>query len=276
MFIIIYIFVLFIFFISLYIFLQPKLICMNKNDFDSMIYTTDFFDNMNALDLKARNVTTVTEYRDIYKSSFMNFTCTDINLLLKILDIIYKMKKDIKIKDWKFAKVSNNVENGYPHTLNNAIILPEHFFINNNIINKAKTVLHERVHIYQRYNYNMFHPYYEKLGFDKTRNEIVKQFQDKTRNNPDNNNIWFTYNKSYAVFQLYNSNNPKTLSDSKAIAFDLKNNKVIDATILFPEYMTQIENPNEISAILISDIIFKKYIDDKWYNITKIWISKYL
>tara|TARA_X000000950_G_C13892388_1_gene651399 strand:+ start:2116 stop:2901 length:786 start_codon:yes stop_codon:yes gene_type:complete len=81
---------------------------------------------------------------------------------------------------WFFIKVSINYENGYPHTINGAIVLSEG--------DVSSTVLrHERVHVLQKQYSEWFDSYYSNLyGVDRLSNiKIPSELKMRVRSNPD-------------------------------------------------------------------------------------------
>ncbi len=247
---------------------------LSHKEFINITNSSDYFQKMNKYDLKVRKCNTKEEYLKKYQSGYKHFNIIEQIILLYIVNIIdKKIKKFKKFKSipWIFVKLNSTLENGYPHTLQNVIILPSNFFMNYSI----NTIIHEKVHIYQRIYYNYTEILYNLWGFTKVNINF-----DNNRNNPDLFNN-YSYNNNLLI-QLYN-NNPNELYDSKPYLINLINNKknIINKTIIndnnLPNiYINRLEHPNEIMAEMITLYITNNYNkNDKWFNNLDEWIKKY-
>lgn len=231
---------------------------------------------MNALDLIARNVKTYKEYIDLYINNLSYFDAKETNIIKNIIDKIdklynIKITKYFKNIPWKFIKQSTIIENGWPHTLGDVIVLSSDFF-NLDEKNQILILIHEKIHIYQRLypieTHKLIHNY---LNF-----EVTNKIQNilNARNNPDINN--FIYKKNNIIIaQLYNSLSPSNISDSSV--YDLnKNIKISTDDLNISKIVKQYEHPFEIMACTLPEIIVNNYNDDSDF-IRKIneWKLKY-
>ena len=97
--------------------------------------------------------------------------------------------------DWKIAKINKGYDWNFPQTRVDVVFLPEWFFRKPNV----KTLVHEKLHLYQRQFPEVFNKLYNKWGFKKVElnNSEIEQIKnlgiyDKTINNPDTSDggVW--------------------------------------------------------------------------------------
>jgi len=116
--------------------------------------------------------------------------------------------------NYNFIKINDIYENGYPHTRENIIFIPRLFFVKN-IKEKKIILLHECIHIYQRYYPKETEFILNAYQFYKVGN-FKDLFPDKyimRRSNPDlDNNIWKDKD-GILMFPTFNSIQPKNMSD---------------------------------------------------------------
>jgi len=200
----------------------------------------NYVNNLSQIDLYARNVRSSNEYIQNLENISSSFTDNEIHILNKITVIADKLLKTIKITDinyinyinlndianikWIFAKTIVNdkiikYENGFPHTRKNIIFLSNTFF-NYDEDEMIKILIHEKIHIYQRYNEEILNKVIEKMGYIELKNEIIandveliKQLKYK-RSNPDiNKKIYKKISTNKISICTYNSDTPDNISD---------------------------------------------------------------
>ena len=247
------------------------------DEFTSVTKSSDFFNNMNTYDLQVRKCNNKNEYLKRYQLGYEPFTIKQKNILLYIVNIVnnninkYTNFKNIK---WIFVKINTNLENSFPHTIENVIVLSNDFF-NNSINNQINTIIHEKVHIYQRMYPDYINILYTKWGFKKTDFTL-----NNNRNNPDIK-YYYSYNNNLLI-QLYN-NNPYELYDSNTYLINLENNdKILINNNIIKQYdlpniiINKLEHPNEIMAEIVSLYLTNSYNNnDKWIQILKKWMEIY-
>ena len=167
---------------------------------------------MNNHDIKVRiinNYTSSSTYIATIDSSQKRIINQDHNLALTMIKR-FKRLQDTEF-DIKFF-LDETIENGYPHTMGKTIMLPlKHYF---NISQKQRIILliHEFMHIYQRYNpFEFNHLLIHTLGL-KVDNFIDAYYKNTRRLNPDINALLYDEGDGHKVM-LYN-NNPNKLSDA--------------------------------------------------------------
>ena len=81
---------------------------------------------------------------------------------------LYKdLFKNNKINNWNICITKNNFMFNFPFTLGNIIFLPYEYIINaihKNDNDYIITLIHEKIHIYQRYNMNIWDNYIHKYS----------------------------------------------------------------------------------------------------------------
>lgn len=205
---------------NIYILSENELLNHLLDDHDN--YYTKFTDN----DFKVRQVNNLNEYKEKIKNS----VCTPSN------SIISKLKKAIYIADKKIQKISNKYnhsyygidlnklynikwklgitcndyyENGLPHTRNDVIIFSKNQIYDDSIDGLSNTLIHEKVHIYQKlFNYDC-DLYLKNKNFKKIK-KITKD--DNIRVNPDTDNYIYIDNKD-RIYKAEYLPNPVSISD---------------------------------------------------------------
>lgn len=201
--------------------------------------------NLSSIDLYARKAITKSEYLDVIKNSAASFTysdreildkCTKIadELLRKVkIDSISKEKnlnyskyinyKDIATIKWVLAKTSAEdsedkiyrYEEGLPHTRKNII------FLSTKVLNYPedeliKILIHEKIHIYQRYNEKLFKNIINNMGYTEVSNinEISADTLKYIRANPDlDKKVYKNITDGNLMLCLYNSDRPNGIND---------------------------------------------------------------
>lgn len=236
-----------------------------------VIDKSQFFNDMSPVDLVARDSESAADYKSMYKNHVIEFTTTE----KKRLTEITKGFPHLQNIPWKFAKVSDRIENAYPHTLQDVIILPVSFFQKNNDTIKP-TLVHEKIHVYQRLYPKETLDLLTRLGFSKTDpRKLPEQISSMKRNNPDIQGV-FHFNNTIPV-QVYNSVRPTSLADSKTILYDFKKGFVVDEDGHFiPYYINQKEHPYEIMAVLIPKILLGEQHKDDMFATALKWCQDYI
>lgn len=174
----------------------------------------NYFKNMNEYDIYARNVDNIKEYINISKDSVLeDFTEYQKNLLKNITKKADNFLKDydknyLNIK-WIFALVGNNYEDGLPHTRTNIIFLSPTIF-NNDINILTGILIHEKVHIYQRYYPNEIQKYLSNNGYSFSRKKNTEKY---IRSNPDLDDNIYINNRGKEMYAIYKSDKPTNIND---------------------------------------------------------------
>lgn len=232
---------------------------VDSKTFTDMIILSPFFRNLTPIDLYARGrASSQEEYAQRYMESEMKFSDDEKDILDKCISRASDLLRDfpkLRLAPWNFAKVKASIENGYPHTIGNAIVLNERV-LRYPINELTKTLIHEKIHVAQRTYPIDFLQLYESIGFEKT---SVASRHILARANPDIDNFLYIYKSTDQVpMQLYTSKYPSSIADSMAMVV-LSNGDSVEATTstfgLPEDIHCQLEHPNEIVACLMAEMI---------------------
>lgn len=256
---------------------------------------TNYIDKMNIVNVIARGYTTEEKLLEAYTYSLyygsMDFS-NKINLMfLSNQDKIHRLQLDylnFMIPKIKIAHVSDDLDNGYPHTHENIIMFTKKYFNNPDI----NTFIHELVHIDQRLYNNFYEKLYFKLGFIKYKVHKIKNLEqelDYLRINPDGLDIEWIWNPSrnnyffLGAFFFKNknvtnlgdvSNNLLILNKNITGNLEYNNDKMkIEKNNQFTDYFGDLKynnyHPNEILAEIIANYPqnHKKYKNIPAYKI---------
>ena len=190
----------------------------------------NYINNFTIYDLKARKVNTKNEYITKITNCIKNFNKNQINIIKEACikaDIFFNnyndllKGKEIAKLNWNFAlSYYNNYEyeEGMPHTRNNIIFLSDKIIPNEINSNFVNTLIHEKIHIYQRYNPEIIETIINKLNFKKVNYLLDK----KIRSHPDLNKNTYIDNNNKKFGCYYKTENPKSIQDVNCL-----NNNVI-------------------------------------------------
>lgn len=246
---------------------------INRKYFDDIVDNAQYFNRMNQVDLIARDIGNVNSYKKLYKDGLKQFSDNEKEKLSSITEQINEILKKQNTKSkllysipWKIAKIDFNIENGFPHTHGDIIIISNKFFELPQAV-MVETLLHEKIHIYQRQ-----YPLYTFKLISLWDFYVIDRLENykESRNNPDINN--FVYSKKgddKPFVQIYNSKHPNGINDSavyyyKIMSVDEKEveKQVEKRDLNISDVVTQYEHPYEIMATFIPKIIIHNYNDD--------------
>lgn len=270
--------------IAVYYFIYYSFDNLNYNSYMSAIDTASFLkkdedkyvQNLSHLDLYARNAKTSNEYIENIQQLSSSFTSDEIHILNKCSIIADNLLRNIKITDinyvkhinlthiadikWIFSKTNSHIynksisyENGFPHTRKNII------FLSNNVIENeedelVKILIHEKIHIYQRNNEQLFKEVIKEMGYIELTDEIIYNNYELIekikykRSNPDiNNKIYRNIKTGEVSICIYTSDKPSSITDVTGNMYN--------------------EHPYEEIAYELSEYIYKKNKIEKYKNI---------
>jgi len=199
--------------------------------------------NMTDLDLHARKVKTHMEYINNIEDTAISFTEEEKGLLRRCAENADKYLKKETFKELKYAEYinGNNIadikwvfantytnrfndilkenEEGLPHTRENVIFLSKNV-LKYDELNLTNTLIHEKIHIYQRYNSKIFDKIISDMGLKELEKESYK-YAKYIRSNPDTNNkIYYKVNSTTdgldednIMVCLYRNNKPNGIND---------------------------------------------------------------
>jgi hypothetical protein len=189
----------------------------------------NYFKNFSDKDFKVRNVRNLAEYYNKIKEACIDIDVKHKNILNKCIATANKKltnysrvgfngEKCANIK-WKIGLIKNKLyEEGFPHTRNDVIIIPLNSF--NNKKQLINTLIHEKIHVYQKKYNKDIEEYLEANGF--TKYELRSSFNNSginTRSNPDMDEWIYKNNKGEIMMAEYNDN-PSSIMDVKTHPID--------------------------------------------------------
>jgi len=198
---------------------------LSKDD-DQYVYS------LTPIDLYARKAETHKQYLDIISNLSISFNSEERQKIFKCVseaDAFFKNINFNHITNYKhingndianikwifsltYSKDGKQYEEGLPHTRANIIFLSK-TVMNYTDDSLTSTLIHEKVHIYQRYNKALFDKIiynmnYRILDLSKINN---KEF---IRSNPDlNKNIYYDLSTNKEMICFYRNDKPSSISD---------------------------------------------------------------
>ena len=173
---------------------------------------------------------------------------------------------------WKFAIVSNSTEGGNPFTIHDTIILStgmvselfskwfknDNDFLQSSIIN---TIIHERIHILQKYYKQAFEELYTKYwGFYHDVSGVPNNLRGIVRNNPDGLDISWSWG-GMRIFCVFRPVGPTKINNTEIVFIDKMNRlgyvRNSPKFMNFFGYNVNYYHPHEISAEIIAQLITK-------------------
>jgi hypothetical protein len=184
-----------------------------KNDND------DYFKGFYKLDYISRNINNIHDYYSIIDDSVDNFSIDEKNKISKAIQLadnkIQKIyfdwfdgKKCIDIP-WNLICIKGKLyENGLPHTRSNYIIISKKNIDNYSMDKLTKTLIHEKVHIYQKIYKEDCEKYLKEHNFKRYK---YREENDNIRANPDIDK-WIYKDGSDNIYSAkYTNNNPESI-----------------------------------------------------------------
>lgn len=202
----------------------------------------NFYKSLKQKDLELRNVKNIDEYIRRIAKSVDDFTIDEKNKLLKAVndadDYLHNINipgfDGLKCKniEWKIGCIiGKDYEAGLPHTRGELILFPRYKLMEPTKI-FTRTLIHERIHIYQKVYPDDMKIYLKQYGYKRYK----PVHKSKTRANPDIDNWTYTDKNGEIMSAEY-----------------IKNAKTIRDVIFRPKNRYEYEHPFEKIAIDISD-----------------------
>jgi hypothetical protein len=185
----------------------------------------NYYKTFNDIDFRVRNIKSINDYIINIKKSCIDINTDNINKLIKYTELADNNIKKIKIEGfdgikcsnitWNIGMVSGSLyESGLPHTRGTmketVIILPDTLLSIFNTQNSiVRTLIHEKIHIYQKMYPDDINEYLNKNGFVKYSKKISIP---NTRANPDLDEYIYM-NKDKIIMKAVYKENATTISD---------------------------------------------------------------
>jgi hypothetical protein len=181
---------------------------------------TTYYNTMTVLDMKVRNINSIDMYYPMIKNSVVNFSNNEKEILQNAIEKANMRIENItlpwfngreanKLK-WKIGLVQGRMyEYGLPHTIDDTIIINRSdigtSYDNMSLID---TLIHEKVHIYQKAYPNQVMHYLDMNGFKAIRK---RNKMDIIRANPDIDNT--VYSKEGRIYATEYNDSPQSIVD---------------------------------------------------------------
>jgi len=233
---------------------------VTKQETAAMLYRNPYFDRMTPMDLEARGASSIPEYRNKYINAIVDFDDKEKKELYKLVMVAKNMLAlyaHISSIPWRFAKLSQNIENGYPHTLADIIFVEEGFLKRNmNDRSIVKTLIHEQIHVYQRlFSKQTMQLVNNVWGYQRAgpRNKLKD-----ARNNPDlDEYVYLSSTNPRSFFYIaYASNHPKGINEANIKQTDVYSNKPMAPSETY-------EHPFERMAYELSEYVYAEQCPDE-------------
>ena len=205
----------------------------------------NYYSTFTVYDLAARKVNHLDEYKDNIRKACSEFSDKEKKRLERLMGEADKNLRKIK-KSWfdgeRAADLQWRVgytkgdgyEDGLPHTRYNVILLSEKT-LKNDDNSLMGTLIHEKVHIYQKKYPEDVDKFCEEMKIRRLRRREVG---DKIRANPDIDNYVYITGDGEEMKTVY-KDNPSGLEDTET----------------YPKNKQESEHPNEKMAIMIEEMI---------------------
>ena len=212
---------------------KPNILFLTKDE-TAMFLSKDsdkYVANMSVSDLYARHVRTSTDYINNITQCAHEFNELQQKKLQRcaqkaddfLSKYIYKGILDCKevVKyHWKFALTKKQdkmeYEEGLPHTREDIIFLSlytinDAIAASENDTHLVSTLIHEKVHIFQRYNEQFMNELNAKMGYKLVSESNISL----KRSNPDINDKIYQNSDGHLMMSSYNSDRPSGINDVK-------------------------------------------------------------
>jgi hypothetical protein len=181
--------------------------------------TDNYGSSLTSADLCARKVGTAPEYIEKSAAEAMNFSLLQKSTLitaLKEADQFFRTtlcgfgidRKKILDLGWSFALTKGKVyENGLPHTRAELIFLTPDVIRTSSLVS---TLIHEKIHVYQRTYYSDVNSFLIKDGFKPAFSRLQVP---RVRANPDTDGMIYINPDQQMYAAVYNSDCPSSIQD---------------------------------------------------------------
>lgn len=183
----------------------------------------EFYSKFHQNDLVARRVQSVNEYKSrviidcgctpsLYEKIRLAWAIREADRRIsKIRENWFDGRKAKMIK-WKIACTTGKAyENGYPHTINDTIVISKEIVNEYSMKDLVDTLIHEKTHIYQRQFREDVKRYIDENQFGVLKR---READDNIRTNPDIDDMIYIHQPSGDVYKLTYREDPKTISDT--------------------------------------------------------------
>lgn len=185
---------------------------LSKQDSQEFIMNDidNYIKNMTKYDLYARKVKDGNEYINKIVYGCLDFTEEQKEKLKRC--IIRAEKFFNNGYNWNLSQIDYVYEEGFPHTRGTIMFLSPSI-INYNDDELTKTLIHESIHIYQRFNKKEVNEYLKKYGIQISRKKGTQEKDKLIRANPDLDEYIYIDKNGNELFYKYKSSMPTSIND---------------------------------------------------------------
>ena len=219
---------------------------LSKEDVTNILINDDdnYYKKFFNVDFRMRNVSSANEYIELIKNTSCDMNVIQKNKIRKCINKANERLKKINFEwfdgekaasiPWKIGSIQGKLyENGLPHTRNDVIIISKKNIDNYNNDKLTNTLIHEKVHVYQKKNNSDVEKYLIENNFKAIK---YRDEEDYIRANPDLDNIVYS-----------------DLNDNIYKATYTQNCKTIEDVVYTPQNSQTYEHPFEKMAIYIEN-----------------------
>lgn len=203
----------------------------------------NYYNTFSEWDKKARKIKDIEEYRNRIESSASYFTYEEKEKIKNCMNTIYNYFSELKYEwlngdklnhiPWKIGMFEGyDYEHGLPHTREDVILLCRERFKKWNLEELIRTLIHEKIHIYQKIYPEDTEKFKKEFKYEKVNRRIENE---KIRSNPDLDA--YVYRKDKEIHACYYH---PTVNNVEDVYYSPQNNQ-------------KYEHPHEYMAIFIED-----------------------
>ncbi len=223
---------------NIYYLTKDEVMDLIEKDYDN------YFNSFTIYDLEARDIKTIDEYKTLIKNNLGDINGEKRLRLSRLMEEADKRMSKIKLEyfdgkkakeiPWRIGYIKNNTyEDGLPHTRSNVV------FVSDKVIgyddeNLIGTLVHEKVHIYQRLYPEEMDKYKRMKNYKIWRR---RDTNDRIRANPDTD------------MYIYKNGEDKIMKSEY-----VEGARGVEEVVTYPKNEQSSEHPNETMAIEIERI----------------------
>lgn len=168
-----------------------------------------YVQSMSTYDLYARKAKSQDEYLQRISQATADFDPKERGLLLRLTAEIDDKYPHLRSTPWAFLKTKGNVyEDGLPHTRGMFILISDHVLNHDDL---TETLLHEKIHVYQRLNPDAIQKILKEKGYIRWK---LRKDVPLARANPDLDDwIYLDPVTQKPMMAVYSNTNPSSISD---------------------------------------------------------------
>ena len=202
--------------------IKSDIIFLNESDLKNILKNNNdkYYNTFYKNDYFSRKIKDIREYHEKIDKSTTEFDTHHKKKIITSTKIIDNILNNIKLDyfdgrkanniQWKIGCVSGKLyENGLPHTRDDIIIISKQDVQMFSDTKLTKTLLHEKIHLYQKVYPNDIDIYINKNNFTKYKK---RTHADNIRANPDLDN-WIYKDKDQNILKAVYNENPSSIED---------------------------------------------------------------